>query len=55
MSRTPPTRPTTTARECGARDCHRDDGLQIVRPGDGYQRVLCRRHATKLLSARWSA
>jgi len=52
---TPPVRPATDARECGARDCYQEDQLRLVRPGDGYQRVLCRRHATKVLGAGWSA
>lgn len=47
---TPPVRPATSARICGVRECSVGDNLQIVRPGDGYQRVLCRRHATRLLS-----
>ena len=51
MSTTPPVRPAVSANVCGAIGCHQEENLKIVRPGDGYQRVLCRRHATQLLSA----
>lgn len=46
---TPTVRPAPEAAVCGALGCQRDDQLKLVRPGDGYQRVLCRRHATELL------
>lgn len=45
----------TDAHACGARGFAATDNLHIARAGDGYQRVLCRRHATELLGMRWSA